>query len=519
MSTPSSDAAGAAALGIGPLAAVVERSRDGIVVVTADRRYVYANPAACRIMGYSLDELRALPDFLANFPEREQQAMLEHFAEQLAGETGLWTSTLLRPDGTEREITWSNMSFEIGGRPHGAAVFRDATEARQAGRNAAALGQAAAQLAGRTALPELLGELARHAIAGTRAVACAIGLNGESDELQAGAAVGVPQSFRDISLSNGLRIVDLPDGDVVLSGRTAVVPDARARWRTGPRADVGATLQDFDWQAGVHVPLSWGEDVIGVLAVFLPTSASGPTEAELAFYTALADQGAVAVINDRLLVEAGQTSALQERARLARELHDSVSQALFSMTLHARTAQLAMEKQDLPADGPLGRSVAQLRELSQGALAEMRALIFELRPDALAEEGLGAAITKQAAALSARTGLTIAVETPSPPLDLAPAAEEHLYRLALEALNNAVKHAEASRAHVTIRAEGRQLTMSITDDGVGFDPALARPGHLGLSTMRDRAHAIGARLAVESSGGGGGGGGGTTVTVALDRDR
>jgi PAS domain S-box-containing protein len=143
---------GAADLGVGPLAAVVEGSRDGIVVVTADRRYVYANPAACRIMGYSLEELLALPDFLANFPEREHQAMLEHFSEQLAGETGLWTSTLLRPDGTEREITWSNMSFDINGERHGAAIFRDATEARQAGRNAAALGQAAAQLAGRSPL-------------------------------------------------------------------------------------------------------------------------------------------------------------------------------------------------------------------------------------------------------------------------------------------------------------------------------------------------------------------------------
>src|SRR5947208_7129195 len=104
-------------LGVGALAAVVERSRDGIVVVTAGRRYVYANPAACRIMGYTLDELRALPDFLANFPEREHAAMLEHFGEQLSGHSGLWTSTLLRPDGTEREITWSNMTFDIDGRP------------------------------------------------------------------------------------------------------------------------------------------------------------------------------------------------------------------------------------------------------------------------------------------------------------------------------------------------------------------------------------------------------------------
>ena len=127
-------------------------------------------------------------------------------------------------------------------------------------------------------------------------------------------------AFRDISLSNGLRSSTCPAAMSSSAAGRPSSPDAKARWLTGPAADVGATLQDFDWQAGVHVPLSWGEDVIGVFAVFLPTSASGPTEAELAFYTALADQGAVAVINDRLLAETGHASALQERARLAREL-------------------------------------------------------------------------------------------------------------------------------------------------------------------------------------------------------
>lgn len=436
--------------------------------------------------------------------------MLDHFAEQLSGETGLWTSTLLRRDGSEREITWSNMSFEIDGQLHGAAIFRDATEAQDARRNAAALGQAAAQLAGRAAVADILGDLARHAIAGTRAMACAIGLGGDTDELQTGAAVGVPQAFRDISLSNGLRVADLPDGDVVMSNRVAVVPDAKARWLAGPRPDIGATLQDMDWQAGVHVPLSWGEEVIGVLAVFLPSTVSGPTEAELSFYTALGDQAAVAVINDQLLTETGQTSALQERARLARELHDSVSQALFSMTLHARTAQLAMEKQDLPQDGPLGRSVAQLRELSQGALAEMRALIFELRPDALAEEGPLAALRKQAAALSSRTGLLAAVEGPEERLDVTPATEEHLYRLALEALNNTVKHADARTAAITLTVAGERLELAITDDGLGFDTNSERPGHLGLRTMQERASAVGGTLEVQSQAGIG-----TTVRVVI----
>jgi PAS domain S-box-containing protein len=509
---PESGVHTAVELGVEALAAVVERSRDGIVVVTADRRYVYANPAACRLMGYSLDELRALPDFLENFPQREHQAMLEHFAEQLAGTTGLWTSTLLRADGTEREIRWTNMSFAIEGRPHGAAIFRDITGARQATQNAAALGQTAAQLAGRSPLQAVLSELARHAVEATRAMACAIGITGEDGTLRAGGADSVPDEFRRVSLLGTLRISDMPDGDIVLGGRMAVIPDAKRRWLDNPRsAPTGRTLQPMDWQVGVHVPLSWGTEVIGVLGAFLPSAVSGPTEEELAFYTALANQAAVAVVNERLLAEAGEASMLRERARLARELHDSVSQALFSLSLHARSAQLAMGKQGLPADGPLGRSLLQLRELSQGALADMRALIFQLRPDALAEEGIVAALGKQAAALSARSGVSIGVDGPRERLAVDPRVEEHLYRIALEALNNTIKHAHAGQATVDVAATDGHLAITISDDGTGFDVDQPRPGHLGLATMRERADALGAELTIASSGDQG-----TMVTITLD---
>jgi signal transduction histidine kinase len=279
-----------------------------------------------------------------------------------------------------------------------------------------------------------------------------------------------------------------------------------------PRAAAtGRTLQSLDWQVGVHVPLSWGDEVIGVLGVFLPSAVSGPTEAELAFYTALADQAVVAVINDRLLAETGETSVLRERARLARELHDSVSQALFSITLHARTAQLAIAQQGLPDDGPLGRSVAQVRDLTQGALAEMRALIFELRPEALAAEGLVAAVSKQASALSARSGLVIAVDGPGARLAVEPQVEEHLYRIVLEALNNAVKHARAAHAAVHVASTDGRLVITIRDDGIGFDFGRSHPGHLGLGTMRERAEAIGAELSLGAAGDSG-----TTVSVALD---
>ncbi len=231
--------------------------------------------------------------------------------------------------------------------------------------------------------------------------------------------------------------------------------------------------------------------------------------AELAM--AIANQAAVAITNARLVEHAQTMAAVEERQRLARELHDSVTQALFSITLHARAAQLAFAQTGLDPDGPLGRSIADVRELTQGALAEMRALIFELRPDALAEEGLARAVRKQAAALSAREGIEIQMEMPEERLDLPAEVEEHLYRITLEALHNTIKHASASRAWVRLTQRADETTLiEIGDDGSGFDTNRAAPGHLGLHTMAERASVIGAALTVESAPGYG-----TRVRIAL----
>ncbi|MBV9094814.1 MAG: MASE1 domain-containing protein [Streptosporangiaceae bacterium] len=194
-----------------------------------------------------------------------------------------------------------------------------------------------------------------------------------------------------------------------------------------------------------------------------------------------------------------QQAHTAERTRLARELHDSVSQALFSMTMHASTAQLAMEKAGLVADSPAARAVGRLRTLTAGALAEMRALIFELRPGALAEEGLVSALGRQAAAISAREDVQITVNGPEQRLPVDLTAEEHCYRLVLEAWHNTVKHAGATAIITTIASDGAAVTVRVTDDGRGFDPAAVPPGHLGLRTMRERAAAIGATLDVTSA--------------------
>jgi signal transduction histidine kinase len=191
--------------------------------------------------------------------------------------------------------------------------------------------------------------------------------------------------------------------------------------------------------------------------------------------------------------------AALERQRIARDLHDSVSQSLFSTTLHVRTAQRALELDELDAPGLVGEELSEIGQLTRGALAEMRALIFELQPGALAEEGLVAALTKQASALSAREGLSIEVHGPDERLPLAPAVEEQLYRLGQEALANVVKHAQANSAMVRIAAADGTVLIEVTDNGRGFDPAAVGREHFGLRSMRGRVADLQGRLQVTST--------------------
>ncbi|MGH3857786.1 MAG: sensor histidine kinase, partial [Pseudonocardiaceae bacterium] len=299
-------------------------------------------------------------------------------------------------------------------------------------------------------------------------------------------------------------------------GKPVVLPDVLSVWKaTNPvtRA-LAAAMKGLDWRGGVFVPLSWENRVFGLFMVFLSPGVAAPSEEELAFYTAVADQAAVAVSNARLASQARAAAAVLERTRLARELHDSVSQALFSMTMHARAAQLSMATAGVDDSGPLGRSLAELVGLARGALAEMRALIFELRPAALAEEGLVAALAKQGAALTTRERVAITVEGPEQRVELDAEVEEHLYRLVSEALHNVVKHARADAAAVTVTTQAGVLRVAVHDDGAGFDPDAPHPGHLGLSTMTERAEVIGATLAIDSSPDTG-----TTVAVSLPYHR
>ena len=309
---------------------------------------------------------------------------------------------------------------------------------------------------------------------------------------------GLPAAYGAAFIESWQSGVRSPSRRALEAQELTIVSEARARALGNPLyRPLHRYLEPASWEDMVVCPLDSRGRTFGVIQYY-HRKAPALDENQRAFLSAIADQAAVAVANATLYAQSERSVALVERQRLARELHDSVSQALFSMTLHARAAQRHLNSGD-SADPKALAAVDKLTELTQGALAEMRALIFELRPGALSEEGLVSALSRQAAALSARESVRITVVGPTERPALAAAAEEHLYRIVLEAMNNAVKHAGADEISVDVQVVADELSITVTDDGVGFDPAEIPAGHLGRRTMAERAAALGAELIVDSS--------------------
>ena len=221
--------------------------------------------------------------------------------------------------------------------------------------------------------------------------------------------------------------------------------------------------------------------------------------------------GSVREMSERLRLEreireqAAELAASRERAHLAQELHDSVTQALFSMTITAGAARMLLERNKPGVEAKLD----ELGAIARDALAEMRSLIFELRPGSVGEEGFVPALRKHVAAVQGRTGLVIRLDI-SPALARLPLpTEDALYRIAQEAIHNVVKHARGHEVSLRIASSTTSVRMEISDDGVGFDPQKHTDG-LGLAGMAARAERLGGSVTVESAPGRG-----TVVVAAL----
>lgn len=187
-------------------------------------------------------------------------------------------------------------------------------------------------------------------------------------------------------------------------------------------------------------------------------------------------------------------AALEERTRLARELHDSVSQALYGIGLGARTAKALMTRDPSRLQEPLDYVLS----LAEAGLTEMRALIFELRPESLEQEGLISVLSKQAASLQTRHGIRVQTSFGEEPA-LSVEVKESLYRIAREALHNTVKHAQASEVKLTLLRENGGYRLEMIDNGAGFDPQRDFRGHLGLKSMEERTRSLGGVWSIESA--------------------
>jgi two-component system nitrate/nitrite sensor histidine kinase NarX len=274
-----------------------------------------------------------------------------------------------------------------------------------------------------------------------------------------------------------------------------------------PRVQEWAAIVGQHFRSYLSAPIVVGDQVYGAISLFYERPRKF-AEDELELAASFADQAALAIENERLRAQAEEAAVAAERNRLARDLHDAVTQTLFSSSLIAEVLPRLWERN--PEEGQ--RRLAELRELTRGALAEMRTLLLELRPAALAEANLADLLRQLAESITGRARVPVSLEVEGE-CKLEPEVKVALYRIAQEALNNVAKHAGASEATVRLVCQLGEVALSIRDDGLGFAPQQVGANSLGLGIMRERAEAIGADLLVQSEVGEG-----TQVSVVWGED-
>ena len=206
-----------------------------------------------------------------------------------------------------------------------------------------------------------------------------------------------------------------------------------------------------------------------------------------------ADHAALAIANAQLRSQAEEIAVSAERSRLARDLHDAVTQTLFATSLIAEVLPKLWERSPEAAI----QKITEIRELTRGALAEMRTLLLEMRPESLKRADLKTLIMQLADAFVGRVRIPVDLQVHGA-CDVSQEMKIVFYRVAQEALNNIAKHSGARQVSLHLNCQPGQLHLCIQDDGLGFDVAAIPPGHMGVAIMRERASSIGARLMIES---------------------
>ncbi len=480
---------------------VFEESPIGMALVAPDFHFARVNEALCRMLGYTAEELlaRTFPDIThPDDVEKDLALARQLFSGQLPYyqiEKRYQTRS-----GAEIRINLTAALFrDREGQPaFGLAMIEDITERWQAGQvlnrrveELAILHETAQTVASLTDLTTALqqvSETINYLYAARYTHLLVPAANGTGLQV-----IGFEQDIGPIEPAP----VDIPMhelpmlGEVLDRGQSLVFPNIQSQ-------PLHPTVRDFiighNIQSTIMVPLLTHGKAIGVMAIATDQGDREFTPGEISLAETIAVDIAAAVENSRLLEQAKVGAAIEERNRIARELHDSVTQTMYSVSLVAEALPRVLERNLDEAK----RNAGYLRQTTLGALAEMRTLLFELRPDSLAKARLNVLLQQLADALTGRT--RVPVEVMIQGQATVPAGVKiALYRIAQEACNNINKHAKASRAWLTLQREPDRVILVIRDNGQGFNPAAVPAERLGLRIMRERAVAIGANLTLESA--------------------
>jgi signal transduction histidine kinase len=253
----------------------------------------------------------------------------------------------------------------------------------------------------------------------------------------------------------------------------------------------------------IAIPLMAKGRLVGSLHLSTNQSRTYPPE-QIALLKTIGQQIGVAVENARLYEQAEQAAITAERNRLARELHDAVTQTLFSANIIADVLPRIWKRN--PDEGM--QNLEELRQLTRGALAEMRTMLLEMRPESLERVDIKSLLTQLADAFNGRVRVPVNL-TIQGDCELTHEVKLVFYRVAQEALNNIAKHSGARQVNLRLECQPGQMNLRIKDDGLGFDPNSITSDHLGIAIMRERADSIGAILNIDSQAGEG-------TTIALD---
>lgn len=482
---------------------IFEAASDGMIISDVETgRVVDANPAAIAMHGYTREEFIGLHLTSYIHPD-SQRLFIESASEAQPGNTFDVPAVHLHKDGSSFYVDVRRTSILFQARPCVLSVVRDVNERINAERllhervelhtrEQSTLLEISQTLASALELkPGLILDQLRvlveytHAelfvLDGTAMVALAVRGSQQLEET-------VPFRIRLQGPETLMKLFNEHQPDRI--------PDV---WSSDPSAQFLRSLLDDqadlllkDVHAWMWVPVAVKNRVIGSVGV---------AHVEKDYFTAhhadlaltVANQAAIALVNAELYENAQALAALQERQRLAQNLHDAVNQSLFSAGLIADVLPRLWDRDQDEAR----RSLDDLRRLTRAAQAEMRALLAELRPSALTDTDLGDLLHLLGNALSGRINIPVKVNVAKEVI-LPAEIQVAFYRICQEALNNVAKHAKASRVDIDLVHEGSSVELHIRDDGMGFNPEETFAGHYGLSMMRERAEAVGAQLSVTS---------------------